>query len=177
MLGAASAAAKTSSNGHAPTNASKEDEDEDGGEDEVALYFDADYELEEQTTNLLLHPRVGTVTYLSDHGAPTAIFNLKSPHMDDIQRKSLETRIDKVWLSHPQIGKHTAFDGRLLHGAPALYFPSRDHPSNQPTSTRDGGTKNQKTKSRRLWTQQQETIYIAGQYLAQSLGYGCSTIG
>jgi hypothetical protein len=102
-----------------------EDEDEEEEEDEVGLHFDADYELEEQTTNLLLHPRVGTVTYLSDYGVPTAIFNLPSPPMDDVERKSLERTIDKAWLSHPQIGKHTAFDGRLLHGAPAMYFPSR----------------------------------------------------
>ena len=51
-----------------------------------------------------------------------------------------------MWLSHPQIGKHTAFDGRLLHGAPALYFPSRDHPSNQPPppGTEEPRTKRQK---------------------------------
>jgi hypothetical protein len=110
-------------------NIDDEDEEEDE-EDEVGLHFDADYELEEQTTNILLHPRVGTVTYLSDYGAPTAIFNLKSPPMDDIERKSLEKKIDKAWLSHPELGKHTVFDGRLLHGAPALYFPSKDAQKN-----------------------------------------------
>lgn len=102
----------------------EDDAEEEDGDDEVGLHFDADYELEEQTTNILLHPRVATVTYLSDYGAPTVIFNLKSPPMEDVERKSLEVPIDKAWMSHPQIGKHTAFDGRLLHGAPALYFPS-----------------------------------------------------
>ena len=46
--------------------------------------------------------------------------------MDDLGKKTLEEDISRAWLSHPQLGKHTAFDGRLLHGAPALYFPSFD---------------------------------------------------
>ena len=86
-----------------------DDEDED---DEVALHFDADYELEEQTGNILLHPRVATVTYLSDHGAPTLVLEQKSPPMDDLKKSTLENGISKAWLSHPKLGKHTAFDGR-----------------------------------------------------------------
>jgi len=110
-----------------------EDDEEDDDNDEVGLHFDADYELEEQTKDLLLHPRVATVTYLSDSGAPTLILNQKSPPMDDVPKKTLETGIDKAWLSHPKIGKHTAFDGRLLHGAPALYFPSISRPNQTQT--------------------------------------------
>jgi hypothetical protein len=30
----------------------------------------------------------------------------------------------KAWLSHPYFGKHVAFDGRFLHGAPGEYFQS-----------------------------------------------------
>eukprot|EP00934_Nitzschia_sp_Nitz4_P006535 Nitzschia sp. Nitz4//scaffold34_size148208//77427//78809//NITZ4_002981-RA/size148208-processed-gene-0.47-mRNA-1//-1//CDS//3329548798//6525//frame0 len=104
--------------------AKAQEEEEQDEEDEVGLHFDADYELEEQTTNVLLHPRVGTVTYLSDVGAPTFILDQPSPPMDDLQKSTLEKGISKAWLSHPRVGKHTAFDGRLLHGAPALYFPS-----------------------------------------------------
>ena len=90
-----------------------EDEDEgDDDDDEVGLHFDADYELEEQTGNILLHPRVATVTYLSDHGAPTLILEQKSPPMEDLKKTTLEKGINKAWLSHPRIGKHTAFDGR-----------------------------------------------------------------
>ena len=37
--------------------------DEDDEDDEVGLHFDADYELEEQTGNILLHPRVATQSY------------------------------------------------------------------------------------------------------------------
>lgn len=106
-----------------PSAKSGSEDDVDAGEDEVGLHFDADYELEEQANNLLLHPRVATVTYLSDYGAPTLILSQKSPPMDDIKKATLESGIKKAWLSHPKLGKHTAFDGRLLHGAPALYFP------------------------------------------------------
>jgi hypothetical protein len=139
--------------------AAGEDDEEEGDEDEVGLHFDADYELEDQT-NLLLHPRVGTVTYLSDCGAPTVIFNLKSPPMEDTQCKSLEQNIDKAWLSHPQLGKHTAFDGRLLHGAPALYFPSRQKPhkddNDEPSAKRqkleNGSPQQQSTANGKRYT-------------------------
>lgn len=104
-------------------NGGVEEEDDEAGDDEVGLHFDADYELEEQTTNLLLHPRVATVTYLSNYGAPTLILDQKSPPMEDTKKTTLEKGIKKGWLSHPRLGKHTAFDGRLLHGAPGLYFP------------------------------------------------------
>ena len=105
-----------------PVEGEKDDEDE---EDEVGLHFDADYELEDQATNLLLHPRLGTVTYLSDYGAPTLILDQKSPPMEDTKKTKLEEGIKRAWLSHPKVGKHTTFDGRLLHGAPALFFPSK----------------------------------------------------
>jgi hypothetical protein len=97
----------------------EEDDEEEDEEDEVGLHFDADYGLEDQCSNLLLHPRLATVTYLSDYGAPTAIFQKQSPRPNE----SVEGPITKGWLSHPRIGKHVAFDGRLLHGAPATFFP------------------------------------------------------
>ncbi len=111
-------------NSNAKDGKSPVDEDTPG-DDEVGLHFDADYELEEQTTNLLLHPRVATVTYLSNYGAPTLILDQRSPPMDDMKKTTLEKGISRGWLSHPRLGKHTAFDGRLLHGAPGLYFPSQ----------------------------------------------------
>ena len=91
-----------------------DDEEEDDGADEVGLHFDADYELEEQTGNIMLHPRVATITYLSDYGAPTLILDQKSPPMDDMKKTTLETGISKAWLSHPKLGKHTIFDGRYV---------------------------------------------------------------
>jgi hypothetical protein len=104
-----------------------DDNDNDGDEedegDEVCFHFDADYGLEDQAPNLLLHPRLATVTYLTDFGAPTVVLDQRSNPPDDIERKTLQGDIRKGWISHPKLGKHLAFDGRLLHGAPATFFP------------------------------------------------------
>ena len=94
-----------------------EEEDDEEEDDEVGMHFDADYGLEEQLPNYMLHPRVATVTYLSSHGVPTFIMNKKSPVPSDVEKKSLNGSIDKGWLACPSMGKHIAFDGRLLHGA------------------------------------------------------------
>ena len=107
------AAAKTGKN-DTDSDDDDDEEEEDDGADEVGLHFDADYELEEQTGNIMLHPRVATITYLSDYGAPTLILDQKSPPMDDMKKTTLETGISKAWLSHPKLGKHTIFDGRYV---------------------------------------------------------------
>ena len=109
---AGEATTSASAAGAKTTGLEDEYQDEGDDDDEVGLHFDADYELEEQTGNIMLHPRVATVTYLSDHGAPTLVLEQKSPPMDDLKKTTLEKGIKKAWLSHPQIGKHTAFDGR-----------------------------------------------------------------
>jgi hypothetical protein len=80
--------------------------------------------LEEQLPNFMLHPRVATITYMSDTGVPTLILNKRSPPPSDLEKKSLNGSINKAWLSHPRFGKHVAFDGRFLHGAPGKYFQS-----------------------------------------------------
>jgi len=100
------------------------DDDEDDEDDEIGMHFDADYGLEEQLPNYMLHPRIATITYLTDSGVPTLILNKKSPPPADLQKLSLDGNITKGWLSCPSIGKHTAFDGRFLHGAPAGFFPA-----------------------------------------------------
>ena len=123
-----------------------DDDEEEDDDDEVGLHFDADYELEDQVSNMLLHPRIATVTYLSDFGAPTLVLDQKSPPMDDLQKKTLEGGIDRAWLSHPHLGKHTAFDGRLLHGAPALYFPPR---KDLPNDGEESSAKRQKIIKKR----------------------------
>jgi hypothetical protein len=130
-------------------SAKKSEDDEEA--DEVGLHFDADYELEEQASNILLHPRLATVTYLSDYGAPTLILDKKSPPMDDLKKKTLEDHIAKAWLSHPKLGKHTVFDGRLLHGAPALYFPSRKHQDGEPAAKRQKVDKKRYTLLVNIW--------------------------
>ncbi len=95
--------------------------------------------LEEQLPTFMLHPRVATITYLSDTGVPTLILNKRSPPPSDHDKKSLNGSINKAWLSHPHFGKHVAFDGRFLHGAPGKYFQSVNRNSlsvTEPTSKR-----------------------------------------
>ena len=99
---------------------------EDDDDDEVGLHFDADYGLEDQAPNLLIHPRVATVTYLTDYGAPTVVLDKRSHRPDQQMSDVLGGDIRKGWLSHPRVGRHVAFDGRLLHGAPATFFPPQD---------------------------------------------------
>lgn len=101
------------------------DTDEEEDSDEVGLHFDADFGLEAQAPNLLLHPRLATVTYLTNTGVPTVVLNKRSPPPNDTEKTTLHGSIQKAWLSHPVLGKHLAFDGRLLHGAPSTFFPSQ----------------------------------------------------
>lgn len=109
--------------GDSPAKGGDKDDDEDE-DDEVGMHFDADYGLEEQLPNYTLHPRVATITYLSDAGVPTLILDKRPPPPSDEEKKSLNGSINKAWLSHPRFGKHVCFDGRFLHGAPGEYFPS-----------------------------------------------------
>jgi len=115
---------KNEKKNHGDTNDNRaEDREED---DEVGLHFDADYGLEDQAPNLLLHPRVATVTYLTGYGAPTVVLDKRSHRPDQQMSDALGGDIRKGWLSHPRVGRHVAFDGRLLHGAPATFFPPQD---------------------------------------------------
>lgn len=86
------------------------------GEHKFLIILSVLYRLEEQIPNYHVHPRVATVTYLSDTGVPTLILSKCSPPPTDPEKKSLGGSINKAWLSHPSSGKHIAFDGRYLHG-------------------------------------------------------------
>lgn len=114
-----------------PTLDAEDDEDHD----EVGMHFDADYGLEDQAPGLMLHPRVATITYFSNVGAPTLVLDRKSPPPNHAAK--LAGEVHRGWLSGPQLGKHVAFDGSLLHGAPASFFPgvgpleSVDEPPNK----------------------------------------------
>ena len=58
-------------------------------------------------------------------GAPTLVFDIKSPETCDtngsLKRQNGHHSFQRVWVSWPDVGKHIAFDGSLLHGmAPEL---------------------------------------------------------
>ena len=79
----------------------------------VDLHYDKDESLAERF-GLGSFPELSTVTYLTDgdDNASTIIFPRTYVDPEDVT-------MDGMLLSHPVAGKHLAFDGRLLHGAPA----------------------------------------------------------
>lgn len=79
-------------------------------EDDIGWHWDRDYGLEGDT-GYKLHPHLGTVTYLSNVGAPTMVLQ------DAIEGSG--DRVSGLHVSFPKVGKHMAFDGRWLHGAPS----------------------------------------------------------
>jgi len=85
------------------------------GED-IQFHFDKD-EVMAAGLGMWLHPHLSTVTYLTDHGAPTAVLPMLSRmHTGEGPSSFAHTLV----LSHPVPGKHLVFDGRLLHGCPAI---------------------------------------------------------
>lgn len=95
---------------------------ESDGDHTICLHYDKDEDAAEKWA-VGLFPALSTVTYLSEAtmsassetGAcpqPTVIFNTTA---NDI----VGSPISDVYLSFPRIGKHVAFDGNMLHGAPA----------------------------------------------------------
>ena len=77
------------------------------------------------TQGLIVTPRVSTVTYLTDSGAPTVVLERETPIAsggDTIPDGTaggapLYGPISRASVSYPVRGKHFSFDGRWLHGA------------------------------------------------------------
>ena len=91
----------------------------------IALHWDTDEELK-SASGEHVPPWLATVTYLEDHGAPTLVVPLAANrHGRSVPLVAdAATRCGGAFLSYPRCGKHMAFDGRLLHGAPhALAAP------------------------------------------------------
>lgn len=117
---------------------------DDPGEDEIGAHWDKDYGTEAADVNV--HPHVGTVTYLSDVGAPTVMLPLKTKprYSADVRgraprvpsgtrRESLGKNDAGAFVSYPAVGKHVAFDGAWLHAAPS------DLAAGSPGRNRDDG--------------------------------------
>jgi hypothetical protein len=86
--------------------------------DDIAFHWDRDYGIEEDE-NLNIHPQLGTVTYLTNNGGPTMIFNKRG---SKFPTDNIEGKVDQIYISKPSIGKHIKFDGTLLHAAPSDLF-------------------------------------------------------
>jgi len=146
-----------------------EDDEDDDEDDEVGMHFDADYGLEEQLPNIMLHPRVATVTYLSDVGVPTLVLNRRSPPPADVQKLSLNGPIDNGWLACPMTGKHIAFDGRLLHGAPGEFFPAGSFDGIQHSRGGDGGGDGDERSTKRQKLDTEITAALTAKKLSESM--------
>jgi len=86
-------------------------------DDDVGLHWDRDYDME-ASTDILVHPHLSTVTYLTNVGGPTVVLGCVSP-MESDALGAIVGPINEAFISRPAAGKHISFDGRLLHGAPA----------------------------------------------------------
>jgi hypothetical protein len=82
--------------------------------DAIGWHWDRDYALEAEH-GLAIHPAVATVTYLSDVGAPTLVLENAHPVLAADEPPPSARALHVSW---PRTGKHIAFDGRWLHGAP-----------------------------------------------------------
>ena len=80
---------------------------------EVGWHWDKDYALE-SSMKLNVYPQIGTVTYLSDHGVPTAVARMAAP---PLVTDALPPSSQGYYLCYPKRGRHLAFDGRFLHGS------------------------------------------------------------
>ena len=88
----------------------------------IGFHFDKD-EWAMAQNETAIHPITSTVTYLSSGiagGAPTVILDRMLARGAGGKEVTLSKEpISRMFVSHPRILKHTAFDGRLLHGVPA----------------------------------------------------------
>lgn len=106
---------------------------EDGG---VGWHWDKDYHAELEEGNNV-HPFLATVSYFSDIGAPTMIFpkTTAGPIVSAEDYTYSDSPMTYAYLSRPVLGKHIAFDGRLLHSAPTdLYDEIKVHAPNNGAS-------------------------------------------
>ena len=87
----------------------------------LAFHWDVDENLADAHARgggVNVHPHLSTVTYLSDHGAPTLVLATSSPDApttDEVVR--CYDALPSGALSYPRLGKTIVFNGSLLHGA------------------------------------------------------------
>lgn len=102
--------------------------------DDVGYHWDRDYGLELEK-NQLVHPYLGTVTYLTSIGGPTVFLDMcgstKPEKYDGYQ-------FSRYRVSYPKPGKHVTFNGNLLHGAPSSLIPREESDSESGEDEEDG---------------------------------------
>lgn len=82
--------------------------------DDIAPHWDRDYGLEDAGASV--HPHVATVSYFSDVGGPTVVWeHYGGP---GVGGGEFGGEVGAMHVSYPVKGKHLSFDGRFLHAAP-----------------------------------------------------------
>lgn len=89
-------------------------------DDDIGVHWDRDYGIEE-TYGMHIYPQLATVTYLSDVGGPTIIYDKPGTFCADDEIKGT---ISSCIISQPKVNKHIVFDGLLLHAAPSEIEPN-----------------------------------------------------
>eukprot|EP00039_Didymoeca_costata_P029614 m.25525 g.25525 ORF g.25525 m.25525 type:complete len:437 (-) comp7712_c0_seq1:11-1321(-) len=122
----------------------------------IGFHWDRDEVLADKEPGNIKHPIVATVTYLTDIGAPTVVFDVTPLPYPSKREGVLTTETDSGFLSHPAPGKHIAFDGRLLHGVPEeLMIRSKkntEKPKRRKTVTSPNLEKNRITFLANVWS-------------------------
>ena len=72
-----------------------------GTKEDITFHYDKDEGLS-SLQNKYIYPIQSTITYLTNVGGPTTIFN--------------DNKYDNGYLSFPKTNKHVVFDGHLFHG-------------------------------------------------------------
>lgn len=83
--------------------------------DDIGFHWDRDYGAEE-VDGTHIYPNLGTVTYLSDLGGPTLVFNKTGTTDSSVP---IIGQVDSFTASKPLMCKHITFRGTLLHAAPS----------------------------------------------------------
>lgn len=98
---------------------------------DIGFHFDKD-ERAYSDYGLVVHPLLSTVTYLTDDGAPTCLLPVVLSHATatdsdykvDCEAGRLASASalasEDALVVPPRVGRHLRFDGRWLHGAPAM---------------------------------------------------------
>lgn len=84
----------------------------------IGFHYDKDEGMA-SLKGIMVHPSLSTVTYLSDSGAPTLIFDMITP---DGNSEIPEIPVDG-FLSYPKANRHIIFSGNLQHGVLASAAP------------------------------------------------------
>ena len=100
--------------------------------DDIGFHWDRDYGAEEEQ-GVHIYPNMGTVTYLSDLGGPTLVFDKVGTPDSSTPIVGL---VERFTASKPLMAKHITFTGSLLHAAPSDLTEDDDEESSDDDSNK-----------------------------------------